>query len=257
MKRMKTVDWIDYFLPCSRWIRTYNWREYLQPDVIAGVTVGVMLVPQSMSYAKLAGLEPIYGLYTGFVPVFVYAIFGSSRQLAVGPVALVSMLVSNVLSTFDSSPEVYTELAIMLSLMVGILECTMGILRLGWLIRFISHAVISGFTTASAFVIGLSQAKYFLGYDVSRSSQIIPVVKSIIEGADNFSWPPFVMGSSILAILLIMKHLGKTRKNLRFLRAGGPLTAVVLGTAFVKIFHPSSISLVRIMREALSQVFWN
>lgn len=166
-----------------------------------------------------------------------YAIFGSSRQLAVGPVALVSMLVSNVLSTFDSSPEVYTELAIMLSLMVGILECTMGILRytfviistllvlllilnlehffstffnhyrLGWLIRFISHAVISGFTTASAFVIGLSQAKYFLGYDVSRSSQIIPVVKSIIEGADNFSWPPFVMGSSILAILLIMKHL--------------------------------------------------
>ncbi|XP_052623164.1 sulfate transporter 4.1, chloroplastic [Lactuca sativa] len=244
VKRMKTVDWIDYFLPCSRWIRTYNWREYLQPDVIAGVTVGVMLVPQSMSYAKLAGLEPIYGLYTGFVPVFVYAIFGSSRQLAVGPVALVSMLVSNVLSTFDSSPEVYTELAIMLSLMVGILECTMGILRLGWLIRFISHAVISGFTTASAFVIGLSQAKYFLGYDVSRSSQIIPVVKSIIEGADNFSWPPFVMGSSILAILLIMKHLGKTRKNLRFLRAGGPLTAVVLGTAFVKIFHPSSISLV-------------
>ncbi|XP_024992846.1 sulfate transporter 4.1, chloroplastic-like [Cynara cardunculus var. scolymus] len=244
LQGMKMIDWIEAFLPCSRWIRTYNWREYLQPDMVSGITVGIMLVPQSMSYAKLAGLQPIYGLYTGLVPIFVYAIFGSSRQLAVGPVALVSLLVSNVLANVDSSGELYTELAILLSLMVGILECTMGLLRLGWLIRFISHSVISGFTTASAIVIALSQAKYFLGYSVVRSSEIIPLVKSIISGADKFSWPPFVMGSTFLAIMLTMKHLGKTRKNLRFLRAAGPLTAVVLGTTFVKIFHPSSISLV-------------
>ncbi|XP_076905059.1 sulfate transporter 4.1, chloroplastic-like [Bidens hawaiensis] len=243
-EKLERMNWIEVLIPCSRWIRTYNWREYLQPDVVSGVTVGIMLVPQSMSYAKLAGLQPIYGLYTGLVPIFVYAVFGSSRQLAVGPVALVSLLVSNVLGNFDSSGELYTELAILLSLMVGILECTMGLLRLGWLIRFISHSVISGFTTASAIVIALSQAKYFLGYSVERSSEIIPLVKSIISGADKFSWPPFVMGSTILAIMLIMKHLGKTRKSLRFLRAAGPLTAVVLGTAFVKIFHPSSISLV-------------
>ncbi|KAI3731066.1 hypothetical protein L1987_62249 [Smallanthus sonchifolius] len=242
--RMKVIDWIEMCIPCSRWIRTYNWREYLQPDLVSGVTVGIMLVPQSMSYAKLAGLQPIYGLYTGLVPIFMYAIFGSSRQLAVGPVALVSLLVSNVLGNVDSSGELYTELAILLSLMVGILECTMGLLRLGWLIRFISHSVISGFTTASAIVIALSQAKYFLGYSVERSSEIIPLVTSIISGADEFSWPPFMMGSTILAIMLIMKHLGKTRKSLRFFRAAGPLTAVVLGTTFVKIFHPSSISLV-------------
>ena len=94
---------------------------------MAGVTIGVMLFPQAMSYAKLAGLEPIYRLYSGFVPVFVYAIFGSSRQLAVGPVALVSLLVSNVLSGIaDSSSELYTELAILLALMVGILECKFG-----------------------------------------------------------------------------------------------------------------------------------
>ncbi|KAF2295977.1 hypothetical protein GH714_035482 [Hevea brasiliensis] len=204
-----------------------------------------MLVPQAMSYAELAGLQPIYGLYCGFVPVFVYAIFGSSRQLATGPVALVSLLVSNVLSGIvDSSDELYTELAILLALMVGILECIMGLLRLGWLIRFISHSVISGFTTASAIVIALSQAKYFLGYDVVRSSKIVPLVKSIISGMDKFSWPPFVMGSSILAVLLFMKHLGKSRKQFRFLQASGPLTAVILGTTLVKIFHPSSISLV-------------
>ncbi|KAI3470703.1 hypothetical protein Pfo_027366 [Paulownia fortunei] len=245
VKRMTWTEWIQLFLPCYRWIRTYKWREYLQPDLMAGMTVGVMLVPQSMSYAKLAGLHPIYGLYSGFVPIFVYAIFGSSRQLAIGPVALTSLLVSNVLGNIvDSSEQLYTELAILLALMVGVFECIMGLLRLGWLIRFISHSVISGFTTASAIVIALSQAKYFLGYDIERSSKIIPLAKSIILGADKFLWPPFVMGSIILAILLIMKHLGKTRKSLRFLRASGPLTAVVLGTTFVKVYHPSSISLV-------------
>ncbi|XP_061997766.1 probable sulfate transporter 4.2 isoform X1 [Rosa rugosa] len=243
--RMTWIEWLELFLPCFRWIRTYKWREYLQVDLMAGMTVGVMLVPQAMSYAKLAGLEPIYGLYSGFVPLFVYAIFGSSRQLAVGPVALVSLLVSNVLSGIvDSSDALYTELAILLALMVGIMECILGLLRLGWIIRFISHSVISGFTTASAIVIALSQAKYFLGYDVERSSEIVPLIESIISGADAFSWPPFVMGSVILAILLTMKHLGKTKKHLRFLRAAGPLTAVLLGTIFVKIFNPSSISLV-------------
>ncbi|KAI4302377.1 hypothetical protein MLD38_038129 [Melastoma candidum] len=245
LKRLTWIDWIEMFLPCSRWIRTYKLREYLQTDLVAGITVGVMLVPQGMSYAKLAGLEAIYGLYAGFVPVFVYAIFGSSRQLAVGPVALVSLLVSNVLSGIaDSSDELYTELAILLALMVGICECIMGLLRLGWIIRFISHSVISGFTTASAIVIALSQAKYFLGYDIVRSSKIIPLIKSIIAGADGFKWPPFVMGSAILAILLVMKHLGKSRKYLRFLRAAGPLTGVVLGTVVVKVFYISSISLV-------------
>ncbi|KAL8093337.1 hypothetical protein AgCh_035279 [Apium graveolens] len=245
MKQKTFDEWIEMFVPCYRWIRIYNWNDYLQADLMAGVTVGVMLVPQSMSYAKLAGLQPIYGLYSGFVPIFVYAIFGSSRQLAIGPVALVSLLVSNVLgSIVDPSDDLYTELAILLALMVGIMECVMGLLRLGWLIRFISHSVISGFTTSSAIVIALSQAKYFLGYDVDGSSKIIPVVTSIINGWDKFLWQPFIMGSFILAILLIMKHLGKTRKNMRFLRAAGPLTAVVVGTAFVKIFHPSSISLV-------------
>ncbi|XP_042018343.1 probable sulfate transporter 4.2 [Salvia splendens] len=254
MKRMTWTDWIETFLPCYRWISRYRWREYLQPDLMAGVTVGVMLVPQSMSYAKLAGLHPIYGLYSGFVPIFVYAIFGSSRQLAIGPVALTSLLVSNVLGSIVNPEEpLYTELAILLALMVGIFECIMGLLRLGWLLRFISHSVISGFTTASAIIIALSQAKDFLGYSVVRSSEIIPLVKSIIAGADQFLWQPFLMGSITLAVLLIMKHLGKTRKSLRFLRASGPLTAVVLGTVFVHVFHPPSISLVGEIPQGLPE----
>ncbi|KAA3464284.1 sulfate transporter 4.1, chloroplastic-like isoform X2 [Gossypium australe] len=226
IKEMTFFNWVEMFLPCCRWIRTYKWREYLQVDLIAGTTVGIMLVP----------------------------------QISIGPAALTSLLVSNVLGKIvDSSDALYTELAIVLTLMVGILECIMGLLRLGWLIRFISHSVISGFTTASAIVIGLSQAKYFLGYEIDRSSEIVPIIKSIISGADKFSWPPFVMGSIILAILQTMKHLvptlclspsytppklGKSRKHLKFLRAMGPLTAVILGTSSAKIYHPSSITLV-------------
>ncbi|KAL5711092.1 Sulfate transporter 4.1 [Ranunculus cassubicifolius] len=245
IKSLSLMEWIEMVLPCSRWIRSYKLNEFLQLDLMAGTTVGIMLVPQAMSYAKLAGLHPIYGLYSGFVPIFVYALFGSSRQLAIGPVALVSLLVSNVLGGIvDSGEELYTELAILLALMVGILECVMGLLRLGWLLRFISHSVISGFTTASAIVIALSQAKDLLGYDIVRSSEIVPLVKSIISGADKFKWQPFVMGSIFLVVLLAMKHLGKANKHLRFLRAGGPLTAVVFGISFAKIFRPSSISLV-------------
>ncbi|KAL1207034.1 Sulfate transporter 4.1 [Cardamine amara subsp. amara] len=245
IKRMRLVDWIDTLFPCFRWIRTYRWSEYFKLDLMAGITVGIMLVPQAMSYAKLAGLPPIYGLYSSFVPIFVYAIFGSSRQLAIGPVALVSLLVSNALGGIaDSNEELHIELAILLALLVGILECIMGLLRLGWLIRFISHSVISGFTSASAIVIGLSQVKYFLGYSIARSSKIVPIVESIIAGADKFQWPPFLMGSLILVILQVMKHVGNARKELQFLRAAAPLTGIVLGTTIAKIFHPPSISLV-------------
>ncbi|KAG0463745.1 hypothetical protein HPP92_019310 [Vanilla planifolia] len=252
VREMSAMEWLELLFPCTRWIRTYQWKECLQADVMAGVTVGIMLVPQAMSYAKLAGLHPIYGLYSGFLPIFVYSIFGSSRQLAIGPVALVSLLVSNILGKIvDSSDKLYTELAILLALMVGVFECLMGLFRLGWMIRFISHSVISGFTSASAFVIALSQAKYFLGYNIARSSKIIPLISSIIAGAGNFKWPPFLLGSFMLGILLMMKELGKRKKNLRFLRAAGPLIAVILGTALVKIFHPSSISVVGVVPQGL------
>ncbi|XP_072958799.1 probable sulfate transporter 4.2 isoform X2 [Typha angustifolia] len=251
---MSLIELMEILLPCTRWIRTYDWSECLELDLMAGTTVGVMLIPQAMSYAKLAGLHPIYGLYSGFVPIFIYAVFGSSRQLAIGPVTLVSLLVSNVLSGIvDPSDELYTELAILLAFMVGVLECAMGLLRLGWLLRFISHSVISGFITSSAVVIALSQAKYFLGYSVERSSKFLPLAKSIIDGAGDFSWPPFVMGSTILAIILLMKHMGSSKKSLRFLRASGPLTAVMLGTAFVKIFRPSSISVVGEIPQGLPE----
>ncbi|KAG0573743.1 hypothetical protein KC19_VG205700 [Ceratodon purpureus] len=241
--------WPETLLPSLGWMKAYKWRDSLKSDAVAGITVGTMLIPQAMSYAKLAGLHPIYGLYSGFIPIFAYALFGSSRQLAIGPVALVSLLVSNGLAPIvdrskEGSDERYTELAILLALMVGLLEVLLGLIRLGWLIRFISHSIISGFTTGSAIIIGLSQAKNFLGYEVTGSSKFIPLVQSIIAGWSQFKWQPFTMGCVFLTVLLIMKHLGKNYKDLRILRAAGPLTAVFSGTLFIKLYHPDSISVV-------------
>jgi len=133
-------EWLEIFLPMCKWLKVYEWKENLLQDIIAGCTVGVMIVPQSMSYAKLAGLPVEYGLYSALVPVYAYALFGSSRQLAVGPVALVSLLLSTGLTheleklgkTPDNTPnyqEVYNQLAIQVSFLVGCMYIALGLLR--------------------------------------------------------------------------------------------------------------------------------
>jgi sulfate transporter 4 len=202
-------DWlhlIEQLVPAVRWLRTYDVDNYLKADLIAGITVGTMLVPQAMSYARLAGLHPIYGLYSGFVPVFAYAIFGSSRQLAIGPVALVSLLISNGLTPLvdlaeEGADVKYTQLCILLALMVGVMESLMGILRLGWLVHFISHSIISGFTSASAIIIAFSQAKSFLGYSITRSSKIIPLIESIYAGRSQVMMLSFTLPSILIGTL--------------------------------------------------------
>ena len=150
-------SWLELLLPMTRWIKGYNWKKTFVQDLIAGCTVGVMIVPQSMSYAKLAGLPVEYGLYSALVPVFAYAFFGSSRQLAVGPVALISLLLStgvtHILNNegYDRSDETYRErynqLAVQMSFLVGVTNICMGVFRLGFITVFLSHAVISGFTS--------------------------------------------------------------------------------------------------------------
>jgi hypothetical protein len=134
-------DWTETILPCWRWLKKYEWRSMLSNDLIAGCSVGVMVVPQSMSYAKLAGLPVEYGLYSALVPVFAYALFGSSRQLAVGPVAILSLLLSTglpkVLEANGHFPEdanyqdLYNQIAMQTSFLVGVTYIFMGLARLG------------------------------------------------------------------------------------------------------------------------------
>ena len=134
------MEWLEILLPMTKWLKDYSWRDTLLQDFIAGCTVGVMVVPQSMSYAKLAGLPVEYGLYSALVPVYAYAMFGSSRQLAVGPVALISLLLSTGLNhemdklglTPENTPdyqERYNQMAIQVSFLVGLMYIALGLLR--------------------------------------------------------------------------------------------------------------------------------
>ena len=141
------------FIPSIGWIKTYSRKDFAG-DLPAGLTVGVMLVPQGMAYAMIAGLPVVYGLYAALIPQVVYAFLGSSRQLAVGPVAMDSLLVASGLTGLAVvGSDRYIELALMLALMMGIMQLALGALRMGFLAQFLSRPVISGFTSAAAVII--------------------------------------------------------------------------------------------------------
>lgn len=198
----------------------------LKNDLSAGITVGVMLIPQGMAYALIAGLPPIYGLYASLIPLLGYAIFGTSRQLAVGPVAIVSLLVAaSVAPMAEGDPNRYIMLALALTIMVGVLQLAMGLLRFGFLVNFLSHPVLSGFTSAAALVIGLSQLKHLLGVDIERSNYIHEILWSAAQQWEAIHMPTVVLGVIGIAILVALKRWSKA--------IPGALVVVVLGTAAI------------------------
>ena len=160
-------------IPSLSWIPGYS-RDNLSEDLNAGLTVGVMLIPQGLAYALIAGLPPIYGLYAALVPLLVYAFLGTSGQLAVGPVAMVSLLVATGVSSLSpSGVDEYVALALMLAFLVGAIQLALGLMRFGFITNFLSHPVLSGFTSAAALIIGLSQLKHLTGIPLGRSKNIM------------------------------------------------------------------------------------
>lgn len=148
-------------------------RHDLTRDLLAGGTTAVMLIPQGMAYAMLAGLDPITGLYASTLPTAIYALLGTSRALAVGPVAMISLLVAGgVAPLAGADPVLYAAYASILMLMVGVMQLAMGMFRLGFLVKYLSHPVIAGFTSAAALIIGFSQLKHLLGVKIPRSHHV-------------------------------------------------------------------------------------
>ena len=264
-------DWLATFVPMFAWLRTYNWRNNLIKDIVAGLTVGMMVIPQSMSYAKLAGLPVEYGLYSALVPVYAYALFGSSRQLAVGPVAILSLMLSTELTplvtdngevTTDEEQQQYNILAVQAAMLVGVTYIAMGLLRLGFVTIFLSHAVISGFTTGASVIIGMSQVKYILGITIPRSDQLIDLLQNIIANISDFNWKTFVLGMSCIFALLGMKHLGKTYKIFRWTRAAGPLvvSAICILVTWLADLSARGIPIVEYIPQGLPHVtipYWS
>lgn len=193
-------------LPFLVWLPQYR-REDAKGDLVAGLTTAVMLIPQGMAYAMLAGLPPIVGLYASTLPLIVYALFGSSRQLAVGPVAMVSLLVAAGVGTLAApgSGE-YVGYAILLALLVGVMQVAMGLGRLGFLVNFLSHPVISGFTSAAALIIGLSQLKHLLGVSLGSSEAVHEVLIEAARRIDETNLVTLAIGAgSIVALVLLQK----------------------------------------------------
>lgn len=198
----------------------------LQSDLMAGVTTAIMLVPQAMAYAMLAGLEPIVGLYASTIPLFLYGLMGSSRQLAVGPVAMVSLLVASAVTPLaDGDAALYLALAGTLALMVGVMQLLMGVFKLGFLVKFMSHPVIAGFTSAAALIIGLSQLKHVLGVDIHRSHHVHEIVLQAFEQAGNTH--PITFGIAIASIVTLVSLKKLAPRFPRF------LLVVVAGTLSV------------------------
>ena len=180
--------------------------DYLRADLIAGITVALVLIPQSMAYAQLAGLPAYYGLYAAFLPVAVAALMGSSKQLATGPVAVVSLLTASALMPHAKigTPE-FVGLAILMSLLVGAFQFALGVLRLGVVVNFLSHPVIVGFTNAAAIIIGLSQLSKIFGVKMGRSESFMQDIWGVLQQVGDTHFVTLVFGVVAFAIMWSLK----------------------------------------------------
>ncbi len=181
--------------------------ETVRADLIAGITVALVLIPQSMAYAQLAGLPAYYGLYAAFLPGMIAALWGSSAQLATGPVAVVSLLTASALAPLAASgSEPFIALAVLLALMVGVIQLTLGVFKLGVVVSFLSHPVIVGFTNAAAIIIGLSQLNKLFGISIGRSEHFLQDVWGMLQQVGDTHLPTLLMGLAAFAIMLGMKR---------------------------------------------------
>lgn len=220
-------------LPILEWGRQYR-RSTLTNDVIAAVIVTIMLIPQSLAYAMLAGLPPEVGLYASILPLVAYAIFGTSRTLAVGPVAVVSLMTATAVGEIASQgSDSYLVAATLLALISGTMLVAMGLLRLGFVANFLSHPVISGFITASGLLIAAGQVRHLLG--VPSGGHTLPeIVTSLVDDLHSTNLPTLVIGAGVLAFLYFVRlklksallGLGMNSRFADIATKAGPVLAV-------------------------------
>jgi len=234
---------IKKIIPILEWLPQYN-TSLFKGDLVAGITVGIILIPQGIAYALIAGLPPIYGLYCALVPQLMYVIFGSSRQVAIGPVAMDSLIVATGVSTLAlAGSDSYISIAILLALMVGAIQFIMGVFSLGFIVNFLSKPVITGFSSAIALIIGCNQFRNLLGVDFIQSDQIQYVIEDVLFQINNYNFHTTIIGLFSVAIIVIFRNI-----NIKIPNA---LIVVILGILIMKYFG-KSFNDVSIIREVPS-----
>ncbi len=225
--RITFVVMLRNFFPILQWLPGYKKKD-LGGDIAAGITVGIMLIPQGMAYALIAGLPPVYGLYAALAPNLVYGVLGSSRKLAVGPVALDSLILASGLAVMQlASVEAYIAMALFMAFLVGLLQLAMGFLKMGFLANFLSRPVVSGFTSAAALVIAISQLKYLLGLKF-ESAGTLSTLKTLWEQLNATNFLELSIGAVAIAIILLIKRIHK--------KLPAAMVVVILGIVGIYFF---------------------
>ncbi len=238
------------FFPFLEWFKGYKPSDF-KADFIAGLTVALVLIPQSMAYAQLAGLPAYYGLYAAFLPSAVAALFGSSRQLATGPVAVVSLMSAASLEPLATagSPE-FIAYSITLAMVVGIFQFTLGVLRLGLVVNFLSHPVVNGFTNAAAIIIASSQFPKFFGVYVDKAPHHYETMIRMAKAAADYThWPTLAFGVGAVVIMVVLKKINPKIPNV--------LVAVMITTLisyFTGFSHDRTVSVSAIELPGLEEM---
>ncbi|KAI4307356.1 hypothetical protein L6164_030556 [Bauhinia variegata] len=239
----RAVSFLHNLFPILSWFRNYKASKF-KDDLLAGLTLASLSIPQSIGYANLAKLDPQYGLYTSVVPPLIYAVMGSSREIAIGPVAVVSLLLSSTIQKVidpAANPEAYRNFVFTVTFFAGIFQAAFGIFRLGFLVDFLSHAALVGFMAGAAIIIGLQQLKGFLGINhFTTKTDAVSVLESVYKSlhqqvTSGEKWYPlnFVLGCSFLIFLLAARYIGRRNRKLFWFPAIAPLVSVFLSTFIV------------------------
>ncbi|KAK1380806.1 putative sulfate transporter 3.3 [Heracleum sosnowskyi] len=260
--KKKWILGAQYAFPILKWGPEYSLKLF-KFDVVAGLTIASLAIPQGISYAKLANLPPIVGLYSSFVPPLVYAVLGSSRDLAVGPVSIASLVMGSMLRQQVNPVTdhiLFLQLAFTSTFFAGLFQASLGFLRLGFIIDFLSKATLIGFMAGAAIIVSLQQLKGLLGIThFTKKMGLIPVISSVFRETDEWSWQTILMGFCFLVFLLITRHISIKKPKLFWISAGAPLLSVILSTIFVFAFKAQDhgVSVIGNLEEGLNPPSWN
>ncbi|KAK9947725.1 hypothetical protein M0R45_003337 [Rubus argutus] len=231
---------LEYFVPIFEWLPKYNFRT-LRYDLLAGLTVTSLAIPQGISYAKLAQIPPIIGLYSSFVPPLIYAVLGDSKYIAVGNVAACSLLIGQQIGEVVSptnDPTLFLHLVFTATFVTGIMQLLMGVLRLGILVDFLSHSTITGFMGGTAVIICLQQLKGILGMtSFTNKTDVVAVLTSVFEHKKEWQWQSAVAGIVFLIFLQTTKFIKDKKPKLFWVSAISPLVVVVVGCVYAYFGH--------------------